>query len=643
VEGGSCGFDVNGKSYGNAFAPLPDALQGVALFPCVSMRNAQLAVSFSELKFPKEGFVPISQCPQLQAGLSKDQNQYESTKKRQKSGRSVSAIILEPARDLAEQTHDCIESYARYLQDPHVKCALLIGGINTKEAEQALRQGDVDIVTGTPLKVWDLVKRGIMDVDACRFFTLDEADRFIETDDVATCLKIFEKLPKGASATARDRRLQVAFFSATLHSEAIKELSRKVCDNPTWCRHSVPSLCVSRSRRWRRCGRTRVCAPRGSGGAVASTPSSRSHESPPRRRHPSTPSTRCCPRNSRVCPRRVDLKGEKHLPDSVKHLVVPVDPSSLDIRELAKQSLDDDKRVTTDSVHRKGDLDKFEAPQLLKGDVKAVLETSSEDQSEVVKLAKPALFVKLFDSLKMEQCLVFCRTNLDCDLFERYLNKIGGSGTFRGRKESGKESPYACCVLAGMRSMHERRRNLEAFKAGDVKILIATDVAARGIDVQGLPCVVNVTLPDVAENYVHRIGRVGRADKVGLAVSLVSTVKEKVWFCQRGKKPPQKDTRDFDKGGNCVWYDEPDLLTKVEAKLGQQVPRMDAADLTLPPELRDVVFGEVREGTEEEDKARTARLANIAGDVDKLKDMEVRSQQAYFMLRELTSDPMEVG
>ena len=125
--------------------------------------------------------------------------------------------------------------------------------------------------------------------------------------------------------------------------------------------------------------------------------------------------------------------------------------------------------------------------------------------------------------------------------------------------------------------MHERSFfTLEAFKAGDVKILIATDVAARGIDVVGLPCVVNVTLPDVAENYVHRIGlRVGRADKVGLAVSLVSTVKEKVWFCQRGKKPPQKDDRgrDFDKGGNCVWYDEPELLKGVEAKLGQKVPR----------------------------------------------------------------------
>ena len=90
----------------------------------------------------------------------------------------------------------------------------------------------------------------------------------------------------------------------------------------------------------------------------------------------------------------------------MKHLVVPVDPSSLDIRELAKQSLDDDKRVTTDSVHRKGDLDKFEAPQLLKG---ASRPSSRRDQKTRAKLkfAKPALFVKLFDSLKMEQCLVF--------------------------------------------------------------------------------------------------------------------------------------------------------------------------------------------------------------------------------------------
>ena len=115
------------------------------------------------------------------------------------------------------------------------------------------------------------------------------------------------------------------------------------------------------------------------------------------------------------------------------------------------------------------------------------------------------------------------------------------------------------------------RRNLEAFKAGDVKILIATDVAARGIDVVGLPCVVNVTLPDVAENYVHRIGRVGRADKVGWSSCLSGQYGEgEGLVLPAGQKPPQKDTRDFDKGGNCVWYDEPDLLKGVEAKLGKK-------------------------------------------------------------------------
>ena len=65
----------------------------------------------------------------------------------------------------------------------------------------------------------------------------------------------------------------------------------------------------------------------------------------------------------------------------------------------------------------------------------------------------------------------------------------------------------------------------QAFKDGDVRFLIATDVAARGIDISGLPYVVNVTLPDTAANYIHRIGRVGRADKVGLAISLVATEK----------------------------------------------------------------------------------------------------------------------
>lgn len=69
-----------------------------------------------------------------------------------------------------------------------------------------------------------------------------------------------------------------------------------------------------------------------------------------------------------------------------------------------------------------------------------------------------------------------------------------------------------------------------AFKEGDVRFLICTDVAARGVDIKGLPYVVNMTLPDVPENYIHRIGRVGRQDCLGLAVSIVACdgCKEKV-------------------------------------------------------------------------------------------------------------------
>ena len=93
---------------------------------------------------------------------------------------------------------------------------------------------------------------------------------------------------------------------------------------------------------------------------------------------------------------------------------------------------------------------------------------------------------------------------------------------------------YTCRVLAGMRSMEERQKSLIDFKEGEVRILIATDVAARGIDIRELPFVINVTLPDIPQTYVHRAGRVGRADRLGLAISLVATADERVWYCKKG-------------------------------------------------------------------------------------------------------------
>ena len=135
-------------------------------------------------------------------------------------------------------------------------------------------------------------------------------------------------------------------------------------------------------------------------------------------------------------------------------------------------------------------------------------------------MMKAEYAVRAIDEHNMDYGIIFCRTKVDCDNLEQYLNKVGG-----GKNSNQK---YSCTVLHGDRKPHERKANLEMFKAMEVKFLICTDVAARGIDIKGLPFMLNVTLPDEKSNYVHRIGRVGRAERMGLAISLVATVPEKV-------------------------------------------------------------------------------------------------------------------
>ncbi|XP_026193113.1 ATP-dependent RNA helicase DDX1, partial [Cyclospora cayetanensis] len=170
--------------------------------------------------------------------------------------------------------------------------------------------------------------------------------------------------------------------------------------------------------------------------------------------------------------------------------------------------------------------------------------------------------VTIADALKMDSCMLICRTNQDCDLLEKYLLKLGGGRKFSGKMESGKENPYACVVVAGMRSNQERQANLEHFKAGDARFLICTDVAARGIDIKNLPFLIMLTLPDSPEQFFHRVGRVGRAECMGLAICIVSTERERVWYhsCpDRGRGC--SDRRLAQEGGCTLWYDEPQILS----------------------------------------------------------------------------------
>ena len=94
-------------------------------------------------------------------------------------------------------------------------------------------------------------------------------------------------------------------------------------------------------------------------------------------------------------------------------------------------------------------------------------------------MLKPIILKKIIDAFQMDQCLIFCRTRLDCDNLEKFLTAIGGGRKFYGATSSGKENPYSCIALHSGIHQSKRGENLKLFKNGDVRFLICTDVAAR--------------------------------------------------------------------------------------------------------------------------------------------------------------------
>ncbi|MEG1120837.1 MAG: ATP-dependent RNA helicase RhlE [Citrobacter sp.] len=169
--------------------------------------------------------------------------------------------------------------------------------------------------------------------------------------------------------------------------------------------------------------------------------------------------------------------------------------------------------------------------------------TASEQVSQFVhfvdKKRKRELLSQMIGQGNWQQVLVFTRTKHGANHLAEQLNKDG----------------IRSAAIHGNKSQGARTRALADFKSGDIRVLVATDIAARGLDIEELPHVVNYELPNVPEDYVHRIGRTGRAAATGEALSLV-----------------------------CV--DEHKLLHDIEKLLKKEIPRIAVDGYAPDPSIK---------------------------------------------------------
>ncbi|MDP4240982.1 MAG: DEAD/DEAH box helicase [Bacteroidota bacterium] len=143
--------------------------------------------------------------------------------------------------------------------------------------------------------------------------------------------------------------------------------------------------------------------------------------------------------------------------------------------------------------------------------VSSAAETIEQHLYFVEKPQKSDLLITLLKREWNKSVLVFSRTKHGADKIARILNKKG----------------IGCEAIHGNKTQNARQRALSDFKTGKTHVIIATDIAARGIDIANLELVINYDMPDVAETYIHRIGRTGRAGQNGIALTFCSS-EEKV-------------------------------------------------------------------------------------------------------------------
>jgi ATP-dependent RNA helicase RhlE len=225
---------------------------------------------------------------------------------------------------------------------------------------------------------------------------------------------------------------------------------------------------------------------------------------------------------------------------------------------------------------------------------------------EVDKSRKAALLSHLIRNKGWDQVLVFTRTRDGADRLVAKLDRDGISAT----------------AIHGDKSQEERIRALTAFKEGEVRVLVATDIVARGIDINELPQVINFDLPKVPEDYIHRIGRTGRAGLQGEGISLVSADEVKLLAAIEGLIR-RKLVREVETGF-IPTHNVP--LTR-EMKVGPKKPKKPKK----PKQIQAQMSEEVRkiDGRQKSGRNRPQpRRTDKAVDADKVKEATPRKKES---------------
>ena len=134
-------------------------------------------------------------------------------------------------------------------------------------------------------------------------------------------------------------------------------------------------------------------------------------------------------------------------------------------------------------------------------------------------LEKVDMAIRLIRTLGLERTIIFCNTKVMCQRLSDDLRRFG---------------LQADCIHGDI-AQQKREKTMRTFKEGKLPVLIATDVASRGIDVDDVDCVINYDVPEENEYYIHRIGRTGRAKKKGIAVSILGTFPEQAKLSEIAK------------------------------------------------------------------------------------------------------------